>query len=332
MANSPQSIVKTHIINHEAHEEKQITMKSIEAQQLTKKFDKVTAVNNLNLAIEEGEIFGFLGPNGSGKSTTIRMLCGLLEPTSGTATVGTYDIATQGEKIKTIIGYMSQSFGLYKDLTVEENLMFYSSLYIADKQEAARRRAETMETIGLGRYLKYPAANLSGGWRQRLALACAVVHRPRILFLDEPTAGIDPVSRRHMWDFLYDLSSSGMTLFVTTHYMEEAERCNKIGFIWEGNLVAYDTPQGIKNNFNLYHIIKIHCSRINEAFRLLENHAAIKDINIYGDAIHLGVENAEEAMPLFRNLLETNGISLQEMSTIAPSIEDVFVALSKRNQ
>ena len=307
-------------------------MKAIEANGLTKKFDKVTAVNKLNLSIEEGEIFGFLGPNGSGKSTTIRMLCGLLEPTSGSATVGTYDVATRAESIKTIIGYMSQSFGLYKDLTVEENLMFYASLYIEDKKEAARRRAETLETIGLERYLKYPAANLSGGWRQRLALACAVVHRPRILFLDEPTAGIDQVSRRNMWDFLYDLSSGGMTIFVTTHYMEEAERCNKIGFIWEGNLVAHDTPQGVKNNFNLYSIIKIECSRINEAFRLLENQASIKDINIYGDAIHLGVESAEEAMPRFKSLLEKNGIRLKAMSTIAPSIEDVFVALSKRGQ
>jgi len=307
-------------------------MKAIETQELTKKFDKVTAVNKLNLSIEEGEIFGFLGPNGSGKSTTIRMLCGLLEPTSGSATVGTYDVATHAESIKTIIGYMSQSFGLYKDLTVEENLMFYASLYIPDKKEAARRRAETLETIGLERYLKYPAANLSGGWRQRLALACAVVHHPRILFLDEPTAGIDPVSRRNMWDFLYDLSSGGMTLFVTTHYMEEAERCNKIGFIWEGNLVAHDTPQGVKNNFNLYNIIKIECSRINEAFRLLENQASIKDINIYGDAIHLGVESAEEAMPRFKNLLEENGIRIKAMNTIAPSIEDVFVALSKRGQ
>jgi ABC-2 type transport system ATP-binding protein len=307
-------------------------MKAIEAHELTKKFAKVTAVNRLNLSIEEGEIFGFLGPNGSGKSTTIRMLCGLLEPTSGSATVGSYDVATQAERIKTIIGYMSQSFGLYRDLTVEENLTFYSSLYIADKKEAARRRAETLETIGLEQYLKYPAANLSGGWRQRLALACAVVHRPRILFLDEPTAGIDPVSRRNMWDFLYDLSSAGMTLFVTTHYMEEAERCNKIGFIWEGNLVAHDTPQGIKNNFNLYSIIKIECSRINEAFRLLENQTSIKDINIYGDAIHLGVENAEDAMPRFKNLLQENGIHLKAMNTITPSIEDVFVALSKRGQ
>jgi len=307
-------------------------MKAIETHELTKKFAKVTAVNRLNLSIEEGEIFGFLGPNGSGKSTTIRMLCGLLEPTSGSATVGSYDVATQAERIKTIIGYMSQSFGLYRDLTVEENLTFYSSLYIADKKEAARRRAETLETIGLEQYLKYPAANLSGGWRQRLALACAVVHRPRILFLDEPTAGIDPVSRRNMWDFLYDLSSAGMTLFVTTHYMEEAERCNKIGFIWEGNLVAHDTPQGIKNNFNLYSIIKIECSRINEAFRLLENQTSIKDINIYGDAIHLGVENAEDAMPRFKNLLQENGIHLKAMNTITPSIEDVFVALSKRGQ
>ena len=305
-------------------------MKAIESSKLTKKFDKVTAVNNLNLAIEEGEIFGFLGPNGAGKSTTIRMLCGILEPTSGSATVGGYNIITEADKIKTIIGYMSQSFGLYQDLTVEENLAFFSKLYITDKKEAARQREEIIETTGLGKYLKYLAANLSGGWKQRLALACAVVHRPRILFLDEPTAGIDPVSRRIMWDFLYDLARNGMTLFVTTHYMEEAERCNKIGFIWEGNLVAYDTPQGIKDNFNLYQIIKIQCKKINEVFKLLQGHELIKDINIYGDALHLAVDSAEGAMPALNHFLKEKAIKIKEMNIISPSIEDVFVALSKQ--
>ena len=306
-------------------------MKAIESSNLTKKFDKVTAVNNLNLAIEEGEIFGFLGPNGAGKSTTIRMLCGILEPTSGSATVGGYNIITEADKIKTIIGYMSQSFGLYQDLTVEENLTFFSKLYITDKKEAARQREEIIEITGLGKYLKYLAANLSGGWKQRLALACAVVHRPRILFLDEPTAGIDPVSRRIMWDFLYDLARNGMTLFVTTHYMEEAERCNKIGFIWEGNLVAYDTPQGIKDNFNLYQIIKIQCKKINEVFKLLQGHELIKDINIYGDALHLAVDSAEEAMPALNHFLQDKAIKINEMNIISPSIEDVFVALSKQS-
>ena len=306
-------------------------MKTIESSNLTKKFDKVTAVNNLNLTIEEGEIFGFLGPNGAGKSTTIRMLCGILEPTSGSATVGGYNIITEADEIKTIIGYMSQSFGLYQDLTVEENLAFFSKLYITDKKDAARQREEIIETTGLGKYLKYLAANLSGGWKQRLALACAVVHRPRILFLDEPTAGIDPVSRRIMWDFLYDLARSGMTLFVTTHYMEEAERCNKIGFIWEGNLVAYDTPQGMKDNFNLYQIIKIQCKKINEVFKLLQGHKLIKDINIYGDALHLAVDSAEEAMPALNHFLKEKDIKIKEMNTISPSIEDVFVALSKQS-
>ncbi len=306
-------------------------MKAIESSNLTKKFDKVTAVNHLNLAIEEGEIFGFLGPNGAGKSTTIRMLCGILEPTSGSAMVGGYDIITEADKIKTIIGYMSQSFGLYQDLTVEENLAFFSKLYITDKKEAARQREEIIETTGLGKYLKYLAANLSGGWKQRLALACAVVHRPRILFLDEPTAGIDPVSRRIMWDFLYDLARSGMTLFVTTHYMEEAERCNKIGFIWEGNLVAYDTPQGIKDNFKVYQIIKIQCKKINEVFKLLQGHELIKDINIYGDALHLAVDSAERAMPVLNHFLQDKAIKINEMNIISPSIEDVFVALSKQS-
>jgi len=306
-------------------------MKAIESSNLTRKFDRVIAVNNLSLSIEEGEIFGFLGPNGAGKSTTIRMLCGILEPTSGSATVGGYNIITEADKIKTIIGYMSQSFGLYQDLTVEENLAFFSKLYITDRKEAARKREEIIETTGLGKYLKYLAANLSGGWKQRLALACAVVHRPRILFLDEPTAGIDPVSRRIMWDFLYDLARNGMTLFVTTHYMEEAERCNKIGFIWEGNLVAYDTPQGIKDNFNLYQIIKIQCKKINEVFKLLQGHELIKDINIYGDALHLAVDSAEGAMPVLNHFLKEKAIKINEMNIISPSIDDVFVALSKQS-
>jgi len=306
-------------------------MKAIEASKLTKKFDKVTAVNNLNLSIEEGEIFGFLGPNGAGKSTTIRMLCAILEPTSGSATVGGYNIITEADTIKNIIGYMSQSFGLYQDLTAEENLAFYSKLYLKDKKEAARRRDQIIDTIGLGKYLKYLAAALSGGWKQRLALACAVVHRPKILFLDEPTSGIDPVSRRIMWDLLYDLSRSGMTLFITTHYMEEAERCNKIGFIWEGNLVAYDTPQGIKDNFKLYQIIKIQCEKRNEVFKLLQRHEFIKDITIYGDALHLAVDSAEVAMPILSHFLKENAIKINEMNTISPSIEDVFVALSKQN-
>jgi ABC-2 type transport system ATP-binding protein len=306
-------------------------MNAIETNQLTKTFGKVTAVSNLNLSIGESEIFGFLGPNGAGKSTTIRMLCGILEPTAGTATVGGYDIVTEGDKVKTVIGYMSQSFGLYQDLTAGENLMFYSKLYISDKKEAAQRREEIIETIGLGKYIKYLTANLSGGWKQRLALACAVVHRPKILFLDEPTAGIDPVSRRIMWDFLYNLARDGMTLFVTTHYMEEAERCNKIGFIWEGNLVAYDTPQGIKDNFNLYQIIKIHCKNITEVFQTLQRHALIKDLTIYGDALHLAVDNADEAIPILREFLKGKSVEIHEISTISPSIEDVFVALSKQS-
>jgi ABC-2 type transport system ATP-binding protein len=258
------------------------------------------------------------------------MLCGILEPTSGTATVGGYDISTEADKVKTAIGYMSQSFGLYQDLTVEENLMFYSKLYITDKKEAAQRREEIIETTGLAKYMKYLAANLSGGWKQRLALACSVVHRPKILFLDEPTAGIDPVSRRIMWDFLYDLSRGGMTLFVTTHYMEEAERCNMIGFIWEGNLVAYDTPQGVKDNFNLYQILKLHCENINEVFKILQRHQLVKDLTIYGDALHLAVDKADEAIPIISDFLKEHSVVMHEIDTISPSIEDVFVALSKQ--
>jgi ABC-2 type transport system ATP-binding protein len=307
-------------------------MKAIETFNLTKTFDRVTAVNKLTLGIDEGEIFGFLGPNGAGKSTTIRMLCGILQPTEGTAQVGGFDVIKEPERVKETIGYMSQSFGLYQDLTAAENLRFSSRLYIADRKEATRREQEVVELIGLGPYHKVLAANLSGGWRQRLALACAVVHRPRILFLDEPTAGIDPVSRRMIWDFLYDMAAGGMTLFVTTHYMEEAERCNKIGFIWEGNLVACDTPQGVKDNFNLHQIINVKSERLTETLKLLKSLDAVKDASLYGDELHLAVDDAGQAFPMISRALEEHHIPVKEMNEIKPSIEDVFVALSRKDQ
>jgi ABC-2 type transport system ATP-binding protein len=306
--------------------------RAIETENLTKSFGRVAAVSNLNLAIEQGEIFGFLGPNGAGKSTTIRMLCGLLEPSSGSGRVGGFDISREPEKIKEVIGYMSQHFGLYQDLTVEENLRFYSRLYIADRKTCADSIESSIELLGLEPYRKRLAANLSGGWRQRLALACTIVHHPRIIFLDEPTAGIDPVSRRVLWDFLYELAHEGTTLFVTTHYMEEAERCNRIGFIWQGSLVACSTPEGIKKEFISDHILSLVCPDMNRAYKLLKSAAIVKDVNLYGDQLHIVVENAQEMMPGIRELLSAAGIPPVELKEIKPSIEDVFVALSKGNR
>jgi len=306
---------------------------AIQTVNLTKKFGRLVAVNNLNLSIRRGEIFGFLGPNGAGKSTTIRMLCGILDPTSGEGSIGGYNLSREPEKIKEVIGYMSQSFGLYQDLTVEENLKFYARLYIADRRTCSRNIEKAIELVQLDRYRKTLAANLSGGWRQRLALACSIVHEPQIIFLDEPTAGIDPVSRRVLWDFLYELSHAGTTLFVTTHYMEEAERCNRIGFIWQGNLVACSTPDGIKKSYTSRHILNLKCSPIDTAYTLLKHDAAlVRDVNFYGDELHIVVDDAQTAISGLRQALGGAGITVHLLEQIAPSIEDVFVALAQESK
>ena len=303
---------------------------AIETTNLTKRFGKFVAVNNISLSIRRGEIFGFLGPNGAGKSTTIRILCGILEPTSGEGWVGGYSLAREPEKIKEIIGYMSQSFGLYQDLTVEENLKFYARLYIADRKTCMRNIEKAIELVQLNRYRKTLAANLSGGWRQRLALACSIVHEPQIIFLDEPTAGIDPVSRRVLWDFLYELSHAGTTLFVTTHYMEEAERCNRIGFIWQGNLVACSTPEGVKKSYTSRHILNLKCTPIDKAYTLLKhNTQLVRDVNFYGDELHIVVDDALTAIPAMQQALSGAGITVLLLEQIQPSIEDVFVALAQ---
>jgi len=302
---------------------------AIETTNLTKRYGKFTAVNNLNLTISQGEIFGFLGPNGAGKSTTIRMLCGLLEPTSGEGSIGGFSINREPEKVKEQIGYMSQSFGLYQDLTVEENLRFYGRLYIADRKTCLDNIEQAIRLVQLQDYRKTLASRLSGGWRQRLALACSVVHKPRIIFLDEPTAGIDPVSRRILWDFLYELSHAGTTLFVTTHYMEEAERCNRIGFIWQGNLVACSTPEGLKKDYITRQLLNLKCSPIDKAYKLLKTSRLIYDVNFYGDELHISVDNAGEAMPELARLLTQQDITVTLIEEIQPSIEDVFVALAE---
>ncbi len=305
---------------------------AIETTHLTRRFGSLVAVDDLDLKISRGEVFGFLGPNGSGKSTTIRMLCGILRPSEGTGTVGGYDIVKQPEKIKRIIGYMSQSFGLYNDLTVEENLAFYSRIYLRSWKRAKEKREAIIESMGLGEYRHQLSARLSGGWKQRLALACAVVHEPEILFLDEPTAGIDPVSRRVLWDILYDLShNKGMTLFVTTHYMEEAERCNQIGFIWRGRLVACDTPDNVKSRVMTDELLNLKCSDIQKAFEILSASDEIVDVNIYGEELHVVAPSAHEGTETVRRLMKEAGVEVHQLEPIEASIEDVFVSLSRKN-
>lgn len=302
---------------------------AIKTDKLVKKFGELVAVDNLTLTIKAGEIFGFLGPNGAGKSTTIRMLCGILEPTSGNARVGGYDLLRESEKIKKTIGYMSQHFGLYEDLTVEENLRFYCRLYMRRRSEAEENISWAIEHFDLKPYCSTLASNLSGGWRQRLALSCSMVHHPKILFLDEPTAGIDPISRRQLWDILYDMASRGVTLFVTTHYMEEADRCNTIGFIWQGKLVACDSPENIKTSIMEQDILIIKARPLHPTFHYLKNIPLILEANVHGDRLHAIVDDADEAAPIVEKSLTSQGFKVEDISSSRPTIEDVFIFLSR---
>ncbi len=300
----------------------------IYTKDLTRKFGETIAVNRLNLEIERGEIFGFLGPNGAGKSTTIRMLCGILLPTSGNAWVNGYSVVEQPEDIKKVIGYMSQQFGLYNDLTVEENIEFFARIYMDSYSDAIKARDRIIELLELKGYRKALTSTLSGGWKQRLALACAVVHNPKIIFLDEPTAGIDPVARRKLWDILYRFSEEKVTLFVTTHYMEEAERCHKIGFIWNGNLVACDSPQKVKTQLKDEKILSIKGSPVMKIIEVARTFPNVIDANIYGDEVH-AVLKVEEQEENFIAELKNSGVKIENFQRITPSIEDVFVALSR---
>ncbi len=300
---------------------------AIDVRELRKEFSGVAAVKDVDLQIKTGEIFGFLGPNGAGKSTTIRMLCGILVPTSGHGTVAGYDVLRESEKIKKVIGYMSQHFGLYQDLTVEENIDFYSSIYLG--RSARDIRNQLIEDMGLIRYRKYLAGALSGGWKQRLALACAISHKPKVLFLDEPTAGIDPLSRRVLWDILYQMASEGVTLFVTTHYMDEAEHCHRLGFIMDGVIKAMASPQEIKNKKMKGEVVLLRCADNRKAFELLKDLPDFRDVNIYGDSLHLVTGNAKDSIPEIQQLLETSSVTIQELRQIEATIEDVFVALGK---
>jgi len=312
------------------------TTSAIVVENLVKRFGDFTAVDGISFSVPHGEIFGFLGPNGAGKTTTIRVLLGLLRPTSGKATVLGYDVVQEAKVMQTRVGYMSQLFTLYPDLTAAENINFYGQVYGLTPSELAQRREEVIVMAGLkGRENELTLA-LSGGWKQRLALGCAILHKPDLLFLDEPTAGVDPVSRREFWELINTLARQGTTIFVTTHYMDEAEHCQRVGFIHRGRLVALDSPSRLKAEQMHGQVLEISCSDAAGAVRLLrraqeQGLLALDEVALYGAQVHAVVPNAKEAKPVITRLLDDAGIAAQSIEWIAPSLEDVFISNVREN-
>lgn len=303
----------------------------IRCEALTKKFGGFTAVDHVSFSVNQGSIFGFLGPNGSGKSTVIRMLCGLLEPTSGTAHIAGIDTARESDRIKSLIGYMSQKFSLYDELTVHENLQFYGRLYGLSGAALQTRYRELIELTHLDPYLHRRAGLLSGGWRQRLAMACSLVHRPKVLFLDEPTAGIDPVARRELWDLLFTFAAEGMTLFVTTHYMDEAERCSQVGYIHLSKLVVCGEPDALKElpvvNPPGTRRLELTCPHAMSALQAVRQLNGMRSATMFGQSLHLLADDALDEGRL-RSALADAGIHSADIRPTTPSLEDVFVALT----
>lgn len=299
---------------------------AVTTQGLTKRFGKVVAVDHVDLTIKRGEVYGFLGPNGAGKSTTIRMLCGLLDPTEGTGYVLGHDIAKEPERIKEKIGYMSQRFSLYEDLTVRENLDFYASIYSVPKQIKVARIEQMIQMADLTGREDALAAHLSGGWKQRLALGCSIIHKPQLLFLDEPTAGVDPVSRRNFWDLIYRLSEEGITIVATTHYMDEAEHCDSLGFIYQGRITAQGSREEIKANALKGAVLEIDCQPMREANRLLEQLPGVAEVVRYGNTIHVVIEEGGPHPSEVENRLASEGIKVSRVELVSPSIEDIFVS------
>lgn len=299
----------------------------VEVKDLEKRFGNFTAVNHINLEVSKGEIFGFLGPNGAGKSTTIRILCGILVPTSGKATVAGFDVGTEPENVKLNIGYMSQKFSLYEDLTVEENINFYSGIYCIPEGLKADRKKWVLDMAGLHEHRNSICKNLSSGWKQRLALGCSIIHEPPVLFLDEPTSGVDPISRRQFWDLIYQLAGKGVTIFVTTHYMEEAEYCDRIGFIYRGELIASGTPSALKTSLMPENVLDIQCDRPQEAMEIIEHIACIKEAALFGKGIHAVSTDTKTSVQLINDQLKEHGFKLVSVEQITPSLEDVFVSL-----
>jgi drug efflux transport system ATP-binding protein len=301
---------------------------SVVIEDLVKKFGDFVAVDNINLSTQKGEIFGFLGPNGAGKSTTIRMLCGLLTPTSGRALVAGYDVSRESESVRQNIGYMSQKFSLYNDLKVIENLRLFAGLYGVPQNKLKQRIDWALEMANLKGQGNSITATLPGGWKQRLALGCAVLHQPPIIFLDEPTSGVDPISRRQFWDLIHHMSEEGVTVFVTTHYMEEAEYCNRLALIFRGKMVALGTPSELKRKSMKGELLLVEAEPLGPAVEALQSAPGVMDAAVFGSALHLVVENADTAIPQVKKFLEEHSLRVRRVEKIHASLEDVFVSLT----
>ncbi|MDP3038898.1 MAG: ABC transporter ATP-binding protein [Deltaproteobacteria bacterium] len=313
---------------------------AVEIEDLVKNFGAFTAVDHISLKVRKGEIFGFLGPNGAGKSTTIRMLCGILVPTAGKGKVSGFDIFTEPEKIKENIGYMSQKFSLYDDLTVEENLDFFSGIYRLSRGIKKERKEWALQMAGLQDRRESLTRNLAGGWKQRLALGCAILHEPSILFLDEPTSGVDPLSRRSFWDLIYEMAGRGVTVFVTTHYMDEAEYCDRLALIDRGKIIALGTPVELKTRYMPEAVWELETDHLHEALGVLKEGAGVTgrpaaqmqeppltEVAVFGNTLHVVTRREEDLSTYIPALLAARGIATKRLEQIEPSLEDVFVSL-----
>lgn len=298
---------------------------AVEVHDLRRTFGSFVAVDNISLHVSRGEVFGFLGPNGAGKSTTIRMLCGLLLPTGGSGTVGGFDVIRQTESIKRIIGYMSQRFSLYDDLTVEENIDFFGGVYNVPKERKAERKEWVLTMAGLQDNRRTVTGTLATGFKQRLSLGCAMLHEPAIIFLDEPTSGVDPMSRRNFWGLIRDLTGKGATVFVTTHYMEEADYCDRLALIYRGRIIAEGTPGTLREKFMTRDIVEIETDRVIEALEVLVSRGI--ESAVFGSLLHATVADAATGEEQIRTVLQAAGITVTRVEKITPSLEDVFVNL-----
>jgi ABC-2 type transport system ATP-binding protein len=305
--------------------------RAIEVSELTRDFGAFRAVDRVSFQVLQGQIFGFLGPNGAGKSTTIRMLCGLLLPSSGTAMVGGYDVIKEHDRIKQHIGYMSQRFSLYDDLTVDENLRFFGGVYGLSNRELDVRAPEALAMVGLAERGREPTRNLAGGLRQRLALASAILHRPSILFLDEPTSGVDPISRRTFWDLIGDMAAQGVTVLVTTHYLDEAEFCDRLVLIYQGRLVAQGTPRELKQALP-GRILSLKPDRLAEALEAARALPLVSEANVFGDTLHVSVPDEDDLTggetpeAALARVMAAAGVKVLSLAEIHPSLEDAFIS------
>jgi ABC-2 type transport system ATP-binding protein len=305
---------------------------SVVVENLVKRFGDFVAVDQIQLEVRKGEVFGFLGPNGAGKSTTIRMLCGLLRPSDGRAVVAGYDVARSPEAVRQNIGYMSQKFSLYNDLTVIENIRLFAGLYSVPATLLKERIDWTLEMANLKGREHLITATLPGGWKQRLALGCAVLHQPPVIFMDEPTSGVDPISRHQFWDLIHHMAAGGVTVFVTTHYMEEAEYCNRLALIFRGAIAALGTPSQLKQRSMKGELLLVECEPLGDAVEILQSAPDVMDAAVFGSALHLVVGDATAAIPHVRKRLSDHNINVGLIDKIRPSLEDVFVSLTSASR